>query len=52
MSLADLIPILMMATRIERRTMTRAEIQRRYRIKNRARLNAYRREWRALRRTA
>jgi hypothetical protein len=45
MSMADLVPLLL-ETRIERRVLTRTEIQRRYRHKNRAKYNAYRREWR------
>ena len=46
MSMSDLIPMLL-ATRIEKRKLTRTEIQRRWREKHRAQWNAYRREWRA-----
>lgn len=44
MSLADLVPVLL-ATKIERRRIGRAEEQRRYQRKNRKKLNAYQRQW-------
>lgn len=44
MSLRDLIPVAL-STAMPRRRLTRTEIQRRYRMKHRAKLNAYRREW-------
>lgn len=48
MSLADLVSVIV-ATRMERRKMTRTEIMRRYRHKNAEKWNAYRRKWYAQR---
>jgi hypothetical protein len=50
-SLADLVPAVL-ATRMERRKIGRAVVQRRYKERNRAKLNAYRRKWHAQRKAA
>lgn len=44
MSLSDLVPVAL-SCEVPRRTLGRAEVQRRYRIKNRVKFNAYRRQW-------
>lgn len=51
MSLADLVPVVL-ETRIERRRLSRTEIQMRWVRKNREKFNAYRREWYARRKAA
>lgn len=52
MSMADLVPLLL-ETRIERRQpLTRTQIQLRWVARNRAKFNAYRRDWRARRKAA
>lgn len=43
--MTDLLALLS-ATRMPRRTLTRAEIRRRWKDRNRAKFNAYRRAWR------
>jgi hypothetical protein len=44
MSLSDLVPVAL-ACEVPRRRLGRTEVQRRYRKNNRAKYNAYRRQW-------
>lgn len=48
MSLIDIVPIVLQ-TKIKRRPMDRAEIQRRWQLKNREHLRRYKRAWDAKR---
>jgi hypothetical protein len=47
--LADILPALI-ETKMTPRVLTRSEVRRRWKVNNRAKFNAYRRQWRQARR--